>query len=43
MAHYSRYRDRRIIQSGLSPAQREAGVGPPARGWVPLGGNRPWC
>ena len=25
MAHYSRYRDRRIIQSGLSPAQREAG------------------
>jgi len=24
-AHYLRYRDRRIIQSGLSLAQREAG------------------
>ena len=30
-AHYSRYRDRKIIQNGLSPAQREAG----ARGEVP--------
>ena len=31
MAHYLRYRDRRIIQSGLSLAQREAGSLPDRR------------
>ncbi len=30
-AHYSRYRDRRVIQIGLSPAQREAGSLPDRR------------